>query len=67
MFDPPPDYLVYLEKSKLAFLTGVAEEYFWQGVEDALKANPPLHPEVEDYMAGYYSLSECGPDSSDKF
>ncbi len=64
---PLSDNLDYLEESHLAFLTGVAEEYYWQGVEDALKANPPLLPEVEDYMEGYNSLTECDPDTNDKF
>ncbi len=60
---PLSDFRDHREKSHLAFLTGVAEEYYWQGVEDALKANPPLLPEVEDYN----SLNEGGPDTNDKF
>jgi len=51
-----PEYINYLEERHNAFLDGVAQEYYWQRVEDALKANPPLLPEVEEYMTGYNSL-----------
>lgn len=51
-----PEYLDYLMEDQEVFLKGVCETYQGQGLEDALKGNPPLLPDVPAYMEGYLSL-----------
>jgi len=51
-----PEYMDYLIEDGETFLQGVCETYQGQGLEDALKGNPPLLPEVPAYMKGYLSL-----------
>lgn len=48
-----PDYRDYQEACCKAFLEGVATDYYHQGIEDCMKALPPLHPYNEVYMQGY--------------
>lgn len=51
-----PEYIDYQIEEREAFLKGVCETYQGQGLEDALKGNPPLLPDVPAYMEGYLSL-----------
>ncbi len=48
-----PDYQTYQARCYQAFLDGIATDYYHQGLEDCLKASPPLHPYNEAYMEGY--------------
>lgn len=48
-----PDYFDYQLECHEVFLNSVAMDYYHQGIEDALKALPALHPYNSDYMAGY--------------
>jgi hypothetical protein len=54
--EPLPDWIDWVQDCQDQFLTGVCESYYGQGLEDALKALPPLFAELPEYMDGYCSL-----------
>ncbi|NJM68618.1 MAG: hypothetical protein HC851_24640 [Acaryochloris sp. RU_4_1] len=38
------------------FLESPCRSAYCRGLEDALKANPPMDPNNQEYLRGYYSL-----------
>ena len=50
-----------MSQVQIIFLEVNAQSAYYQGLEDALKANPPLHPRNQEYMQGYNSLVQTLP------
>ena len=58
--EPLPDHIDWEQRSHEAFLQERCDTYYGQGLEDALKAKPPLYPDFPEYMDGYNSLGDSG-------
>lgn len=54
-----PDAGVHMSHFQIIFLEAHCQSAYCQGLEDALKAQPPRYSRNPEYMQGYNSLESC--------